>query len=1072
MPSSRATRLGASILLNLALSAGLASGAFAASPTDSGPGPSAKTVVAAAPTPVAASAVTSTQVITTVPASQASATELQTRPSVPACQPPLSDPRLPLSACPGQGTTSGNTSGSSVMPATGTTYSIQGTITGLLGAPLVGINVDAFGPNGNFVGTSGAGGHYSIDVPDGSYRVWFNSSSDTYTNGYYTTLHSGTVTFSWSEASVVTVNGAPRTGIDGRLVAGKDIKGRVTDGVSPIMTILVSASSDVYSGSIYTDSNGDYSITVPDAASYYMDYSDPNASYVHGYYGSGAAGHITYIYANATHVPVSGGPVVGIDVQMVEGVKINGTVTGVGGAPLASIVVEASSTTFDDRAWTGSDGTYSISVLDSSSYTLRLEDDSDSYFSGYYDSGATGHFTLAAGSATPMPVDGDDVAADVQMRQPGPWSVTIGASSPSVRMGDSVTLTAVANQDVGALTAKYIVILRSDLSAVMDCRPGTTCAGTDWSPSLSSETYHAVVGYWDGTTSVVATSNAVTVAWVPNSIELTPATASIVAAGSQAYTVEGFDGADASLGDVTSDTTFTISGGGSCAGSSCTSTVAGNHTVTGSDGVTTATATLNVTPGPADHLVLSPADATISAGAPPETYTANSVDSYGNVIADVTSATTFSLSNASGSAGSCTGAACSPTVAGAITVSAVDGSLHASTTLNVTYSGAVFHAVTPGRVLDSRTSLGAGLFHSRVKQSFQVSGLFGVPDGAVAVTGNVTVVGQTALGYVTVAPSLATGTQPGTSTINFPEDDIRANGITVPLGAGGKLDAMYWAGSTSDTVNVLFDVTGYFANDTTGATYHAITPGRVVDSRTSSGAATFHSRTKQPFQVTGLFGVPSDAVAVTGNVTIVGQTGLGYVSLAPSLAAATQPGTSTINFPAGDIRANGITVPLGADGKLDAMYWTGSTSDTVNILFDVTGYFSNDVYGATYYTITPQRVLDTRSHSGAATFTSRTKQAFAVGETIGHLNAMAVTGNVTVVGQTALGYVSLAPSLAATTQPGTSTINFPAGDIRANGITVPLGADGKLDAMYWAGSTTDTVNVLFDVTGYFVAPPR
>jgi hypothetical protein len=409
---------------------------------------------------------------------------------------------------------------------------------------------------------------------------------------------------------------------------------------------------------------------------------------------------------------------------------------------------------------------------------------------------------------------------------------------------------------------------------------------------------------------------------------------------------------------------------------------------------------------------------------------------------------------------------------GAITVSAVDGSLHASTTLNVTYSGAVFHAVTPGRVLDSRTSLGAGLFHSRVKQSFQVSGLFGVPDGAVAVTGNVTVVGQTALGYVTVAPSLATGTQPGTSTINFPEDDIRANGITVPLGAGGKLDAMYWAGSTSDTVNVLFDVTGYFANDTTGATYHAITPGRVVDSRTSSGAATFHSRTKQPFQVTGLFGVPSDAVAVTGNVTIVGQTGLGYVSLAPSLAAATQPGTSTINFPAGDIRANGITVPLGADGKLDAMYWTGSTSDTVNILFDVTGYFSNDVYGATYYTITPQRVLDTRSHSGAATFTSRTKQAFAVGETIGHLNAMAVTGNVTVVGQTALGYVSLAPSLAATTQPGTSTINFPAGDIRANGITVPLGADGKLDAMYWAGSTTDTVNVLFDVTGYFVAPPR
>jgi hypothetical protein len=384
------------------------------------------------------------------------------------------------------------------------------------------------------------------------------------------------------------------------------------------------------------------------------------------------------------------------------------------------------------------------------------------------------------------------------------------------------------------------------------------------------------------------------------------------------------------------------------------------------------------------------------------------------------------------------------------------------------FTGATFHAITPGRVLDSRTGLGAGLFRSRTKQSFQVTGLYGVPAGAVAVTGNVTVVGQTALGYVTVAPSLTTGTQPGTSTINFPDGDIRANGITVPLGAGGKLDAMYWAGSTSDTVNVLFDVTGYFANDTTGATFHAVTPGRVLDSRTGLGAASFTSRTKQAFQVTGLFGVPAGAVAVTGNVTIVGQSGLGYVTVAPLLTTGTQPGTSTINFPNGDIRANGITVPLGDLGKLDAMYWTGSTSDTVNVLFDVTGYFANDTIGATFHAVTPGRVLDSRTGLGAATFTSRTKQGFQVSGLFGVPDgAVAVTGNVTVVGQTALGYVTAAPSLTSGVQPGTSTINFPNGDIRANGISVPLGGGGKLDAMYWAGSTSDTVNVLFDVTGYF-----
>jgi hypothetical protein len=39
----------------------------------------------------------------------------------------------------------------------------------------------------------------------------------------------------------------------------------------------------------------------------------------------------------------------------------------------------------------------------------------------------------------------------------------------------------------------------------------------------------------------------------------------------------------------------------------------------------------------------------------------------------------------------------------------------------------------------------------------------------------------------------------------------RQKGVTISLGAGGKLDAMYWSGSTSNTTQVLFDVTGYFS---------------------------------------------------------------------------------------------------------------------------------------------------------------------------------------------------------------------------------------------------------------------
>jgi hypothetical protein len=66
----------------------------------------------------------------------------------------------------------------------------------------------------------------------------------------------------------------------------------------------------------------------------------------------------------------------------------------------------------------------------------------------------------------------------------------------------------------------------------------------------------------------------------------------------------------------------------------------------------------------------------------------------------------------------------------------------------------------------------------------------------------VTATGQSALGYVSVAPSLTTGVEPSTSTINFP---LR----TVPLAAGGRLDFMHWAGG-GGTIGVIFDVTGDF----------------------------------------------------------------------------------------------------------------------------------------------------------------------------------------------------------------------------------------------------------------------
>ena len=73
-----------------------------------------------------------------------------------------------------------------------------------------------------------------------------------------------------------------------------------------------------------------------------------------------------------------------------------------------------------------------------------------------------------------------------------------------------------------------------------------------------------------------------------------PAPPRSAAGSSQAYTAEGFDAANNSLGDVTAQTTFTITPDGSCSAAGCTASTGGPHTVTGNDAGKTATASLAV----------------------------------------------------------------------------------------------------------------------------------------------------------------------------------------------------------------------------------------------------------------------------------------------------------------------------------------------------------------------------------------------------------------------------------------------------------------------------------------------
>jgi CSLREA domain-containing protein len=366
------------------------------------------------------------------------------------------------------------------------------------------------------------------------------------------------------------------------------------------------------------------------------------------------------------------------------------------------------------------------------------------------------------------------------------------------------------------------------------------------------------------------------------------------------------------------------------------------------------------------------------------------------------------------------------------------------------------------RLLDTRIGNGlSGPFTANTARSVAIAGRFWIPDNAVAITANLTVVGQQQAGYLSVTPD--PNNNPSTSALNFPLGDIRPNNITSPLAADGKLSIVYRAGAGKKT-HVVLDVTGYFVEATTGATYKAVTPARLLDTRVGNGlSGKFNARTVRDFDVAGRGGVPANAVAVTGNLTVVGQNAAGYVTLGPDLSNA--PLTSTINFPLGETRANGVTVQLLADGTLDAVY-IAPLGKTTHLLFDVTGYYVPDSTGSKYYPLDPGRVLDTRVGKGlTGSFKTDIARSLAVE---GHAGvptaATAVTGNLTVVGQMDDGYVSMTKALDST--PDTSTLNFPIGDVRANGVTGPLTNAGTVGLVYKAspGKTTD---LILDITGYF-----
>jgi hypothetical protein len=197
-------------------------------------------------------------------------------------------------------------------------------------------------------------------------------------------------------------------------------------------------------------------------------------------------------------------------------------------------------------------------------------------------------------------------------------------------------------------------------------------------------------------------------------------------------------------------------------------------------------------------------------------------------------------------------------------------------------------------------------------------------------------------------------------------------------------------------------------------------------------------------------------VTITGNnfqsgATVTFDTGAGAVAggnvvvVSPTTLTAVAP-----PHPTGAVRVT-VTNPDSQSGYRDKTFFYAPPAAT-----------------ASFYTLPPCRVVDTRravGSLGGPALAAGSIRTFPVAGVCGiPAGAISISVNVTVVAGTAGGFFSLFPGNAFPL--GTSTINFTAGRVRANNSVLGLATDGTGTIGIQNGSAGSN-HVIVDVNGYF-----
>ncbi|MDQ0242438.1 colicin E5-related ribonuclease [Arthrobacter bambusae] len=404
-----------------------------------------------------------------------------------------------------------------------------------------------------------------------------------------------------------------------------------------------------------------------------------------------------------------------------------------------------------------------------------------------------------------------------------------------------------------------------------------------------------------------------------------------------------------------------------------------------------------------------------------------------------------------------------------------DNAGNLAATENYAYPGAAvtapgaFSAQAPFRQLDTRN--GTGGIHGPVGPGqtikVKVTGQGGIPATAVsAVAMNITVTNPSSNGFITAYAG--DSTRPGTSNLNYgPGQTVAAFAVT-PVGADGTIA---FTNSSSGTVDILADTSGYYLGGaaTTPGAFSAQTPFRTMDTRDGTGGVTGPVGPGQTIRVkvTGRGGLPASGVsAVAMNITVANSSSFGAIT---AFAGGTpQPNTSNLNYATGQIVSNFAITPVASDGTIA---FTNNSSGTVQIIADTSGYFlggTATVPGA-FSAQTPFRQLDTRNGTGGVNGPVGPGQTISVKVTgrggLPATGVSAVAMNITVANSTSSGVITAYAG--GTPKPGTSNLNYTAGQIIPNFAITAVGADGTIS---FTNDSPGTVQLIADTMGYFNGP--